>query len=93
MDEQHTRQQTQLSYQRSFSALGEYQQAYDILYQLTMQGDAAILSIAQGGKCDQVVLALPQEKAALVLTLLYEQAVSIELWRDVLMELSLPLVG
>ncbi|MFI3169858.1 MAG: hypothetical protein R3Y06_07945 [Faecalibacterium sp.] len=85
--------QGELFYVRMFSELGEYQQAHEVTYQLQKQAEGYLLEVQQLSavlKMEKVILHLPKEQAEQVLTLLYENSVSVELCRDVLAELLPP---
>ncbi len=78
-------------YVRAFSDLGEFQQAYEISYQLQKQGVDFMLEVRQKNaseRAERVLLQLPEEKAMQVLTMLYENAVPLEIWKDVLQDLQ-----
>ncbi len=95
MCEGKSEQKDALCYVRAFSDLGEYQQAYTVTYRLRRQAFFWEIEIVQSGQCvqtDRMQLRMQEEQAVQLLTLLYENAVSIALWRDVIENLSIACV-
>lgn len=81
----------QLSYVRTFSDLGKYQKEYEVRYDLYQEKEKYIIEvqqIAQELRAERVVLALPKDRAMQMLTFLYENAVSVELCNDVILDLQ-----
>lgn len=96
MSEKTTEQIELQFYQRTFSDLGEYQRPYRMVYHLYQQENACLFVIEKQSDTPQsVTLAakLAKEQAMCLGTLLYENAVSIELCRDVLVECGVNFVS
>ncbi len=76
-------------YLRVFSELGDFQKAHTITYQLKSHKNGYAFVLKQQTETlhtDQITVKIAKAKAEQLLALLYENAVSIEIWRDVLAE-------
>ncbi len=96
MSEKTTEQMELRQYQRTFSDLGEYQSPHSMVYRLYQQEQGCLFVIERQGespKAVQLAATLAKETAMQLLTLLYENAVSIELCGDLLAEYNVTLVS
>ncbi len=76
-------------YLRVFSELGEFQKAHTITYQLKPHKNGYAFVVERQAETvytEQITAKIAKAKAEQLLALLYENAVSIEIWRDVLAE-------
>ncbi len=89
MCEKNQVQQGVRSYLRVFSELGEFQKAHTIAYHLQQHENGYVFVLEQQAetRCvEQITVNIAKAQAEQLLALLYENAVSIEIWRDVLAE-------
>lgn len=82
-----------ISYVKSFSNLGDYQQAYQVTYRLQQQNAGWLLCVQQEkdvSACARFLLHLSERQAKQVVALFYENAVELTLCQDLLDELHIP---
>ena len=77
----------ELVLERSFSKLGKLQRAHTIRYCCHCVPQGSEISLQEGHLTECHTLALDKERANLLVRFLYENAVPMETWRDVVEEL------
>ncbi len=91
MEQQQEGLQAKKEYTRSFSELGELQDAHQITYQVQPQDDLWKVSLqcieAKESHTDQMLLNCGEQVAYTLVRFLYENAIPFESWRDVVADM------